>query len=140
MKGMMIGLLMALAATPAFAEAPVAATDAWVRAPAPGVPMTAGYVTLHNTTRRAIKLTAVESSRFQRIELHRSFVVDGVSRMERVPEVEIPRRGEVALEPGGLHMMMVRPIGSVRDGDMVDLVLSFDNGWSLELTVPVRRQ
>lgn len=140
MKRIVTGMLLALATVPAFAQPPVAATDAWIRAAPPGVPMMAGYVTLHNATRRAIKLTAIESSRFERIELHRSFVVDGVSRMERVPEIVIPRRGEVALEPGGLHMMLFRPIGSVRDGDTVDLVLSFDNGWSLELTVPVRRQ
>lgn len=138
MKRMVTALL--LVATAAAAEPPVSATGAWVRAAPPGVPMMAGYLTLHNATRRVVTLTAVESPNFERIELHRSVMVDGVARMERVPGIEVPRRGEVALEPGGLHMMLVRPIGTVRDGDTVDLVLSFDNGWTLELSVPVRRQ
>lgn len=135
---MVIATLLALA-TPALAQPPVSATDAWVRAAPPGATMMAGYLTLHNTSREAIRLTAVESPQFEGITLHRGTLVDGVARMEAVAAIEVPARGSVSLAPGGLHLMLEGPIGAVRDGGTVDLVLSFDNGWSLELNVPVRR-
>lgn len=133
---------LALAATVASTAAgapPLSVSDEWVRAPAPGVPMTAAYFTLHNATRGDAALVGVESSRFERVEMHRSTVVDGVARMERVERIDIPARGRVSLAPGGLHLMLFRPVGPVRDGDQVDFTLTFDDGWTLELDVPVRR-
>jgi periplasmic copper chaperone A len=130
--------LFALAA-PALAQPPISATDPWVRAAPPRVPMNAGYMTLENTTRRPVSLTAVESPQFARIEMHRSFVEDGVSRMEAVEAIEVPARGSVSLEPGGLHLMLLRPHDPVRDGDRVTLTLTFDNGWTLDIEAPVRR-
>ena len=50
----------------------------------------------------------------------------------------IPARGELVLEPGGLHLMLMEPQQSLTAGADVVLTLSFDNGWTVEVDVPVR--
>ncbi len=133
-------LLLAILSAPlALAQPPVTAEDAWVRAAPPGSGVFAAYLTLHNGSREPGALVAVSSPQFARAELHRSTIADGVARMEAVDRVEIPARGSVALEPGGLHLMLIDPQVEVRDGGTANLVLGFADGWTLELTVPVRR-
>ena len=133
-------LALALAFVPAalFAQPPITVEDAWVRAAPPSMPMTAGYLTLQNATRDDVALTGVESAQFARVELHRSTLVDGVARMEAVESAVIPARGELVLEPGGLHLMLMEPQQSLTAGADVVLTLSFDNGWTVEVDVPVR--
>lgn len=132
-------LLTVLFAPFVLAQSPFTAEDAWVRAAPPGSSVFAAYLTLHNDSREPRVLVSVSSPQFARAELHRSTVSDGVARMEAVERVEIPARGSVALEPGGLHLMLIDPQAEVRDGGTADLVLGFADGWTLELTVPVRR-
>lgn len=134
-------LLLAAIATPsvALAQPPVSAEDAWVRAAPPTANVMAGYLTLNNQTRDAVSLVGVSSPQFERVELHRSVVVDGVARMEAVEAVPVPAGGEVALAPGGLHMMLIGPQQPLPEASTVEVTLAFDNGWELELDVPVRR-
>jgi periplasmic copper chaperone A len=137
-----MALLLSVAiATPsaALAQPPVSAEDAWVRAAPPAATVMAGYLTLQNRTRDAVALVGVSSPQFERVELHRSAVVDGVARMEAVESIVVPAGGEAALAPGGLHMMLIGPQQPLPEGSTVEVTLAFDNGWELELNVPVRR-
>lgn len=130
-----VGLLMVSVAA---AQPAVTVEDAWVRAAPPGARVMAAYMTLENRGRRAVALTGASSTQFERVEIHRSSTVDGVARMEPVERVPVPRRGTVELEPGGLHLMLIGPRSTLRDGDAVDLILELDDGWQLDMTVPVR--
>ena len=96
------------------------------------------FVRVDGFHRDDVALTGVESAQFARVELHRSTLVDGVARMEAVESAVIPARGELVLEPGGLHLMLMEPQQSLTAGADVVLTLSFDNGWTVEVDVPVR--
>lgn len=137
----LVPLLLAAVAIPsvALAQPPVSAEGAWVRAAPPGATVMAGYLTLQNRTRDAVALVGVSSPQFARVELHRSAVVDGVARMEAVESIAVPAGGEAALAPGGLHMMLIGPQQPLPEGSTVEVTLAFDNGWELELNVPVHR-
>ncbi|MEL6982053.1 MAG: copper chaperone PCu(A)C [Actinomycetota bacterium] len=50
----------------------------------------------------------------------------------------IPADGEVALEPGGLHLMMLDLAAPLESGDTFDLTLNTDDGESITVSVEVR--
>lgn len=114
--------------------------NAWIREAPPGAPMLAGYVTLKNNGSVTRALLGAESHDFGMIELHRSVFEDGVARMVQQERIEIPAGGSVTLEPGGLHLMLMKPQGQLRAGDTSGFTLRFDDGSSLEVEFAVRRE
>ncbi len=50
----------------------------------------------------------------------------------------IPAEGEVVLEPGGLHIMMLDLAAPLETGDTFDLTLNTDDGESITVSVEVR--
>ncbi|GIW20528.1 MAG: hypothetical protein KatS3mg065_0824 [Chloroflexota bacterium] len=58
--------------------------------------------------------------------------------MRPVAEIPIPAGGEQVLQPGGYHLMLMDPKGSLTVGDSVELTLRFKSGRSLTLEVPLR--
>lgn len=133
-------LVAMLLASSALAQPPVTVSDEWVRATPPGSRMTAGYLTLHNGASRDITLVAITSPQFERVELHRTTLVDDVARMEKVESLELPAGGQVELAPGGLHLMLIGLRRELGEGDEVLLHLVFDDGWEVEVVAQVRRR
>lgn len=65
-----------------------------------------GFLTLRNGSRKAETLVSVETEAASRVELHRSWIEDGVARMASVETLEVAPRDTVRLEPGGSHLML----------------------------------
>ena len=65
------------------------------------------YLEISNRGAADDRLIAVSTPLAGRVELHRSTVEDGIHRMEKVEGIAVPAGGTVALEPGGLHVMLV---------------------------------
>ena len=57
-----------------------------------------------------------------------------------VEKLQLPVDGSIVLEPGGLHLMLIEPQRSLRDGDTVVLVIHADNGESITIDAPVVRK
>ena len=70
--------------------------------------MSAGYLVLTNNTDEAMRITAVESPQFGRVEIHETTIVEGVSRMRELEELTVPAHGSVALQRGGKHLMLMQ--------------------------------
>ncbi len=116
----------------------VAVMNAWVRATDPGARANGGYMTLFNATESDLRLTAVSSRQFERVEMHEMAVVDGMMKMRKLDDVVVPAAGSVKFAPGGQHLMMHRPVGGhLVAGASVDLTLEFDDGSQQSLTVRV---
>ncbi len=130
-----LGLLLVVGGT-AQAEG-LEVHDAWVRLPPPGT-NTAGYLELRNTADESVRIVGVESAAAQRVEMHRTAVKDGVARMRPVDAIEVPAGGRVALEPGGLHLMLIGPRG-LREGEPVSLTFTLASGETVVATADVRR-
>jgi len=116
----------------------VRASLVWIREAPPGISVLAGYFTLQNLTDQALTLTAVESRDFGSVEMHRSFVKDGVEQMEPVPSIVIPAHGSVEFKPGSYHLMMMQPRKNMFPGDMAEVTLTFSDGSQLAILAPVR--
>ena len=136
-------LTLALLATGlASAGAEIHTDGAWVREMPPVAERSAGYLTLHNAGDRDRAVTGASAEGFARVELHESVERDDTMRMEHRERIDLPAGERVALEPGGLHLMLLERAGEPlkeADGDRVALTLELDDGETVEVTAPVRR-
>ena len=73
------------------------------------------------------------------MEFHRTETVDGVSRMREVSGLEIAVGEELVLEPGGLHLMLMKPARALAEGDEVRIAFTDADGRVHDVAFPVRR-
>lgn len=100
------------------------AVDPWIPEAPPSARMLAGYMELQNTGDKDIRIVDARSEAlFGRVEIHRSETIDGMSRMRRIPALEIPAGESVILERGGLHLMLMRPERVPANGETVHIEL-----------------
>ena len=118
----------------------LAATGGWVRATPPGMPMLAGYVTLANGGDAPVTLVGASSPAVEAVELHRTEIVDGVSRMRAAGELVIAPGESLVLAPGGLHMMLMRPVAPIGAGDTVEVTLDLGAAGTQVLALPVQAE
>lgn len=111
---------------------------AWARVSAPGVPVSAAYMTLKNTGRQTDTLVAAESPRAASVQIHSTSMDGGVMRMREVEGVAVAAGASVALEPGGLHIMLMGLSAPLAAGETLPLTLRFQSGKVLTLDLPVR--
>lgn len=113
-------------------RAPLVATNVSIKQPMPGMQMTAGYLTLTNNTTQAINISQVTSPQFGSVEMHESVIEDGMARMYPLGELTVLAGKAVIFEPGGKHLMLMRPIG-----EFETVTLEFHADESIVLTVSV---
>lgn len=113
--------------------------NGWVRALPPGAGMTAAYGELHNPGNETVWLEAYDSDAFANVSLHLSIIEDGVSRMQEQSAMEIAAGQSIVLEPGGLHLMLMRSTREVRPGDEVEIgIISGGKRYVFKLPVEAR--
>jgi copper(I)-binding protein len=98
------------------------------------------YLQLVNRGRTADRLMAASSEAAAAVEIHESRVEDGVMRMRPVDGVALAAGERVALEPGGLHIMLMGVTRSLVVGDTLAVTLSFEQSDSLAIRVPVEQR
>lgn len=140
----LIGLLLAL-----LIAAPAAAHDyrvgdlridhPWSRATTPGAGVGAGYLVIRNGGERDDRLVGATSPVAGRVMIHRSVEQDGTATMEHQHHgIVIPAGGEVALEPGGYHLMLMQLDERLEKGDRVPLTLEFERAGIVEVELAVK--
>jgi len=135
----LVGLLPGLSGVAAD-DGPLFFEEAWVRAMPPGMKMTAGFGRFHNAGAERIELTAFASPQFGDVSLHRTELVDGVSRMREVPSLVVAPGESVTLEPGGYHLMLMMPVEPLEGGAHVTVDASADDGRVFRFELPVERR
>ncbi len=117
----------------------IAIHDPWLRQPPPSAQVSAGYLQIDNPGDEADRLVSVETDAAERVEIHEMDEVDGVMRMREVEGgLEIPAGGQVALQPGGYHLMLMGAREGLEAGQQVDAVLVFERAGRVEVAFDVR--
>lgn len=111
----------------------------WVRAPVAGRTMTAGYGQLYNRCQQPARVAGLSSPQAAMVELHRSELVDGISRMRPAAGLVIAPGTYVVLQPGGLHLMLHGTDAALAEGSELLLQLADADGRVAEMLLPVRR-
>lgn len=133
---LLIGLALLFPAV-ALADNRLEVIDAWSPEAPPGR-MMAGFMELRNHSDEAIVLVDATSPQFGHVEIHTMVMEDGVMRMRRLDQLPIEPGDGVTLEPGGLHLMFIEPLGQMRLGDLIDVELIDEQGRSYPLQAEVR--
>jgi hypothetical protein len=121
------------------AAADVAVRDPWIAEAPPGAMAAAAYMVLENDGAEPRSAIGAESAVCERIEFHRSETKDGIARMVEQSSLSVPAGGRLALEPGGNHMMLIRPV-ALRAGDRVKITLELADGETLAVEAVVRER
>lgn len=114
-------------------------TNATVREPLPGKSLSAGYFSLHNKGTAQIALVSVSSSNFGAVELHTHQMIDGMMQMTEIDQIVVEPGQQVHLQPGGLHLMLFRPVQKISLGQQVQLRLQWSDGTSQDVQASVTR-
>ena len=114
----------------------VQADQGWVRKPLPGRTMTAAYMDL-STCGDQLEVAGFRSPQYERAELHQTVVTDGVSAMRKVPSLILSKGKPVSLQPGGMHLMLMRPTENFDEGSPVEIVVILADGRELAFSLPL---
>lgn len=139
MLRMLVALCLSLSVAGGAAAGQIDIEDPWIRAAPPTARMLAGYAVLHNRGSDPVVLVGARSDRFGMVEVHETVEVDGFARMREVPRIEIAPGAAVTLEPGGKHLMLMRPQSVPAEGETVEIVLRLEDGSELTVDFAVRR-
>ena len=112
--------------------------DAWVRA-APAGGVSAAYLTIVNGAAADALVGASAPDVTDRASVHETTTGDdGMTGMHHTPSVAIPAGGSLALQPGGVHVMLEDLKTDLVEGDTVRLQLAFEQAGVVEVDALVR--
>jgi len=133
----LIILLCSLVTGAIYAE--IIVTDATVRLLPPGVPNTAAYFSIQNSSDTTQILIGASADFATKAEIHNHIMVDDMMRMEQLSEVVINPGESVRFAPGGLHLMLFGLKQPLLEGQSVTFSLQTKNGESITITANVAR-
>jgi copper(I)-binding protein len=131
---------VAALAVPALAGAqttPLIVQNAWMRK-VPGADTAAVYLVLKNTGVQPVIVVAVRSPIASHVMIHETSTVGGQSQMRMHEKLVVAPGKSVALQPGGLHVMVSGFKKSPLIGQTVPFVLVLSNGETVPVAAIVR--
>lgn len=115
---------------------PLIAEDIYAFATAESAKTGAVFLTLANSGKTDLKLTAVTCARAEATEIHETYMdEDGTMLMRKIPQIMVPAGGQVALAPSGKHIMLIGLKEPLKKGGSFNVTLEFER--APPLTVPV---
>jgi copper(I)-binding protein len=112
--------------------------EPYARAVPPGQPNSAVFMRIVNGGDSPRALVGGKSDVADTVELHTHTMDEGMMKMRRIERIEVPAKGTVTLEPGGLHVMLIGLNRDLAPGDGVNLTLDLDDGSRVQVQAPVR--
>jgi len=126
-------------ALPALAESAVVVTDAYARVSTPMSKSGAAFLVIENHAATDDRLIKASSDIADRVELHTHKAdANGVMQMLEVKEgFPVPAHGMHALKRGGDHVMFLGLKQPLKDGDVVEVTLTFEQAGEMTVEIPV---
>ena len=110
----------------------------WSRATPKSAPVGGGFLTITNTGTTADRLVSVSADVSQKVEIHEMAIVDGVMRMRALDGgLAVPAGGEVALKPGGYHVMFIGLKAPLEAGTSFKGRLTFEKAGTVDVEFQV---
>jgi copper(I)-binding protein len=111
-------------------------SGAWAR-PAAAGEASAIYLTISNNGPQGEALVGVACEIAVECMLHQTTMADDVVHMQHLARLEIPSGSQVALEPGGIHIMLTGLKSELAIGDFVALTLRFERAGEVPIEAEV---
>lgn len=135
-------VVVALTAAACGGDGGIDIDDAWARSSARMQNAGAVYMTI-TAGGDGDRLTgvSVDSSVAMMAELHETQMSDdGTMAMQEVPNMAIPADGELKLEPGSFHIMLMQLAEPLESGAEFPVTLTFENAGEVTVDVEVREE
>jgi copper(I)-binding protein len=113
--------------------------DPWVREAPPVAKVLAAFMIIDNQLPTEKILTTVTTPAFDKVEIHKMIMGDGMMKMQAQPQLVIAANSQRVLKPGGYHLMLIGRKQPLKAGDKVELTLTFADGEEMTIEAPVRR-
>jgi len=130
-------LVLLLATLPALA-AGLSVTNAWSRSTPPVAKVGVVYFTLTNDTGKSDRLLKLSTSVAEKVEVHRTEVLDGIARMREVAVLHVDAGQTLEFKPGGMHVMLMGLRKPLVAGTAYELDLLFEVAGARKVKVLVR--
>lgn len=134
---MLLGFNSLQAVSLDFSSDDIHVENAYVRGLPPTVKNTSAYMTIINSSSEPVELLGAKTTIAMSIMIHRTQQEGVMMSMHHVKSLIIPAHGELVLEPGGTHLMLMGLMTPVSDGGTVELILQFEGG-EYSFSLPVR--
>jgi len=109
------------------------------RATPPGTPVGVGYMTISNQGAMSDRLLGARTPVAGKVEIHQTVEEDGMMKMiEQENGIEVPAGGEVALAPGGYHLMIMGLDEPLQEGTRVPMTLRFERAGDVDIELEVK--
>jgi copper(I)-binding protein len=129
----------ALDSQPARATAhPIIVRDAWVRVSTALRTSSSAYCRIENTTDAPVALVKITATGAGNAQVHTMTERDGRMSMDPLAKLTIPPHGAIALEPGGMHIMLTDIARPLTLGTTLAMQFTFDNGRTETVDAVVR--
>lgn len=132
------GLLLSTAVLAGAADQ-VSVQDPYVRLAPPNAPATGAFMVIKNNGDKDVKVLKADNPSSRATELHTHLNEGGVMKMRPVPGIDIKAKGEAVLKPGGMHVMLIDLKSAMKEGDVVPITLTFDDGSSKQVDAKVMK-
>lgn len=96
------------------------------------------YLTIINNGEQLDRLVGATTPIAKLAEIHTHKNDDGIIRMRKVDFVEIDKKEEISLVPGGDHIMLVHLMKPLIEGEEFPLTLHFEEMGDVSITVPIK--
>lgn len=135
----LLAATVALFTLPAFAQDGIQINDPYAITRGTIGATGAVFFTVENHASEDDRLIAVASDAAGKVEMHtHSQNADGVMTMPAVPEgFPIAAGGELVLQRGGNHIMLMGLTRALKDGDVINVTLTFEQAGEVVVAVPV---
>lgn len=132
-------MLSFMLATSALADAAdIIVENAWSRASLGMSRPGAAYMEIRNEGDEPVTLAGLRTDLAMMPEIHRTSTdAQGVSSMSPAGKIAIAPGETVALEPGGLHAMLMQLQRPMEKGESFPLTLTFSDGGEITVDVPI---
>lgn len=102
----------------------------------PGAMVRAVYLSLTNNCDSPVVITDVEAIGFVKAGIHQTRIDAGVSSMHHIHSLEIAAGETLDLTPGGLHIMLMKPIGESNSTITVKLLMEGGKSMTISIDSP----
>ena len=116
-------------------------SDPWSQELPPNAPTVAAYFVIHNTGATPDRLLSADTPVADKAELHEHVMQGDLMKMQQVPSVAVPAKGDLTFAPMAYHVMLLglKDRSLLADGKQFPLTLTFEKAGKVEVEVSVQK-
>ena len=113
----------------------------WSQELPPNAPTVAAYFVIHNTGATPDRLLSADTPVADKAELHEHVMQGDLMKMQQVPSVAVPAKGDLTFAPMAYHVMLLglKDRSLLADGKQFPLTLTFEKAGKVEVEVSVQK-